>query len=551
MVVLSGLGLAATIGTDGPEAIPGTELPKDLRRDNAAVGTGPTGWYLPALPDGWSITKAEVVEPAPATRVRAATDGRERPCACESVTWVHPGDGRGITATMQPGDSTDILMDQFGSDVVDTEPVPFDWVDGVVGRIRAQAGDEPDRDLRILMASDGANVLAVAGEARDRKTMHQMAVDWVRNGLRELVQDVGAPEGWRLHALGGTRIEGEAPFVRVSLRGPRGTGSYDLVPTGSRPFLPGASLGASKVGPAFAASGTGSAVIEAQGAEIFAGTTTGDLSQGELNKVLIGSLRPASSAAWRTALDDVPHPAGLETAGLAGTVTQVVVGEQPSIERTPVPAQRLTGANVDGLDLAVDLWATDVVAGEPIGADVLVTNTTEEPIRWTECNESSFTWGLVPAEDVAAELPGRGFVDCYESLRYTIPPGSTLRRPTEYGIPTDTRTSMLSEPVEALGPGAYRAVVELGGSRSVLRSTDPRTIVLRPSTCPEVPEVFASSSESAGPAVGTYSEAVATAKAAGLDFRVLKPGGDPGPVECDRITGYLAPGDGFLTFTRS
>jgi hypothetical protein len=503
------------------------------------------------LDDDWSVTKVEVVEPAPATRVRAAADGRERPCACDSVTWVHPDGDRAITATMQPGDSPEVVVDQYGPGAVDTDPATFDWRKGMIGQVPAQEGGTAERDLRILVVSDGANVLQVAGEARDRQTMQQMAVDWVRNGLPELVQDVGEPTGWRLHTLGGIRLEGEAPFVRVSVRGPRGSGSYDLVPTGSRPFLPGASLGVVEAGPAFAAAGSGAAVVEARGADIFVGPVTGDLTQGDLNKALLGALRPVSPAAWKAAVRPVAHPPSVEAADLAGTVEQVVAGGQATTTRTPVAVERLTGRNIDGLELTVDLWDTAVVAGEPIGADVHVRNTTDDAIWWTECNEASFTWGLVPADDTAAELPGRGFADCYESLRYTIPPGSTLRRPTDYGIATDDRRTMLGLPVRARQPGTYRAVVQLGGSRSVLRSVDPRPITLRASPCPAVPEVFASTSERSGPVVTNYSEAVAAAKAAGLDFRVLKPGGDPGPPDCDRITGYLAPGEGFLTFTRS
>lgn len=555
IVLVAGIAVAVARSDDG-----GTPGPRwsDLDADNAEPGSGPTGWYLPTdLPEGWAVDAVEVVEPEPATRVRLPDDDPERPCACEAATWVSPDGTQGITATMQPGSDVEVLTDQYGS-LLDTEPADFDWVEGVIGRPAAGGGDDGE-GLRIVAVSDGTRVLQVAGAARDQETMQTMATTWIQAGLEDLLGDIGSPEGWTLHSLGAGRLESHEPFVRVSLTTPDGPAHYDLVPTGTRPFLPGAGgdvrpdVGRDDLGPTYLDAATGAARISAQGADVVVGAVERDgPTQDEVNEVLIRSLGPVTASAWQEALADLDHDDRLDQPALARTSQLVATGGAAPTTRIPKDDDTvLHGRNVDGLELSLDLWSTEVVEGEPVGAHVLLRNTTERTIDLNECNDGSFQWGLVRPDETDRTLPYRGYTDCYDSLRSSIPPGSTLRYPTDRGLDTQRPAWMPEDPSGiTYGPGTYQAAVALGGSRSTIRTVDPRTIIVDPSTCPPLPQPFRTTDPDGGPVVQTWEDAEAAAEDAGLPIRLLKVGDDPGPVDCKRVTAYASGGNP-VVFTRS
>lgn len=523
LVLIAGAAVAVrAIWSPGYEGHP----PPPLDRDNAPTGSGPTGWYLPdPAADGWQLRSVRVVDPGPSTRVREPGTDALVPCACESLTFT-ADDGRAIVATMQPGSDTSVVLGQYPKGALVTEPAKVDWVHGVLAHPRGQA-DQGDGALRLLVVSDGSRVLQLFGQRQDLATLRAMAVDWIRNMVRPLWQDLSTPKGWTLVSMGGTAWGQHQPFLRVEVTSPIGPLTYDLVAPGSRPYRPGSVTTVERTGGAvFADQVTGALALSAPGADLVAGPPPNGVSQGEVNKALLGVLGPATATRWDRAVRGSKHPLAADQPSLARAI-QVAATGVPWADNTSVD-RKGAGHNVEGLELSMHLATTRVVAGTPVAAVVQVRNTTRRPIDLDECNNQGLLAGLVPATDQGARIISPQYIDCYTWPELSIPPGATLPYAIYSGLSTvDVR------------PGRLHAAAQISGVRGGLRVVDPRPVVVEASTCPPLPpglnEVQQWASVSA-------TEAKEIASRRGLTFQSRYPGDDPGPVDCSRVTAYQVRG---------
>lgn len=302
--------------------------------------------------------------------------------------------------------------------------------------------------------------------------------------------------------------------------------------------------------------------------------------QQDLIKVLVGSLRPATTEEWRTfvataaeqpvstqitdatslldLLDDpiqrttdttmatsdttaVDDPATTSTTATTTTTTAPGVTTDGTVVSgigVAQPAQQPSDSysDLDGLELRLEVMSSSIRAGQPVQGVLLIHNTTDELRHLNECTTGLMQWGLIPADDPEADPAPRSMIDCYDTPTISVPGGGDGRLPVDlmnggFHAQNEDPERFSGGYLGTLPGGTYLAVAEVRGKTSTVRMTVP--VRVPDPACPTTDALAQRYLDL------TADEAMDQAMADGLEYREVRIDGEDQGVtwdlDCDRI----------------
>lgn len=538
-VVIALVAFAAVVALTSPD---------DDAEPVATVPDGPTGWYVPVgLPDGWKV-ESVLAYPGQEKCERRGFQWTD-PAGQRSIGLSFDGCGRAPTAEDVPDLSipgappdtippmASLVESNLGPDLTGTS-VQMGQDDGTnvnVDRSLSWNADGGAWTVAGIGLTYDELVEAASVMTTDLSDPELPATDLLAGGL-ELVDRWSAPARDR------------SPEVQVGLINPDGLRtSYNLSlpgdgmrPAGNSVLIPRSVEG--QPNPVFRYEPrtfwAGRYGGYWPGADLIFFRWTEELTDSEHlisdegMEQLIGALRPATAGEWRQflatatgtvspvlleaeSLGDLgatdferpgePDPDGTTTTAAPEEPTTTTEPDEPAdtrpVESEPATAPVEDGtvdisnySDLTGLRIRLRLSSASIGVTESTPAALVFENTTDETIVVNECSSLLTTWGLVPADDPAGELPDRTIIDCYDTPTVTIAGGETGIMPLEWG-PTESGFTArglldaapgLEQMGATLPAGDYLAVARIPTSNGEVQLTIPVTIADPP--CPMTEE---------------------------------------------------------------